>query len=133
MDQLYAVIPGRPVAARPCYPFSVASHDVVEQSLRSLAGSLESVDPPPGSVPERTILCVVPDLATAFWAELKDSRIQGLTVSEPTTHADVRITARSDDLVAMIEGRLSIAPALLSRRIRIDASPTDLLLLRRFF
>ncbi|MFA5889428.1 MAG: alkyl sulfatase [Actinomycetota bacterium] len=111
----------------------MATTDDIEQSLRSLMDGLDQADPPPGSIPDRTILCIVPDLGTAYRAEIRDARILEVEAADPKSHADVRITARSDDLIAMIQGRLPVGPALLMRRVRVDASPADLLLLRRFF
>ena len=84
-------------------------------------------------VPQRTILCVLPDLKTAYRAELKDSKLTGLKKAPTTTETDVRITARSDDLVAMIDGRLSVAFAFLTGKIRIEAPPKDLMMIRRLF
>lgn len=111
----------------------MATTDDVEQSLQSLMERLDSADPPSGAIPDRAILCIVPDLGTAYRADVRDSRILAVEPADPKAHADVRITARSDELIAMIEGRLPVGPALLMRRVRVDASPADLMLLRRFF
>jgi len=112
---------------------SVATPGQVEAAIRSLAQKLADADPDPGSVPERTILCVLTDLDTAYWAELKGGRLDGLRPAEPTERADARITAKSDDLCALVEGRLGVTSAFFTGKIRIDAPVTDLLLLRRIF
>ena len=83
---------------------------------------------------ERTVRVVVPDLATAFDMRLT---VDGLTDVTPTPldtpagSPQVRVTVSSDDLVDLAEDRLDPAKALLSRRLRVDASLSDLLRMRR--
>lgn len=105
----------------------------VERALRALAKKLAEADPDPAQVPERSIVCVIPDLQLAYWGQLKDARIKGLKEVVQTERGDVRITARSDDLVALIDGKLGIGSAFLMGRVRIDAPARDLMLLRKLF
>lgn len=83
---------------------------------------------------ERTVRVIVPDLATAFDMRLT---VQGLTdvtahpVPAPTAAPQVRVTVSSHDLVDLAEDRLDPAKALFSRRLKVDASLSDLLRLRR--
>jgi len=86
-----------------------------------------------GVVPERTIVCIVPDLGTAFKTQLSDGKLSEITPVDPADPADARLTARSDELIALLEGRSNVATAFLLGRIRIDASPADLLLIRKLF
>ena len=88
---------------------------------------------PDPSVPDRTILCIVPDLGTAFRTRLESSRLSEIEAVDPSEAADARLTAKSDELVALLEGRSNVATAFLLGRIRIDASPADLLLIRKLF
>jgi len=111
----------------------VATAAEVKRAIRSLGKKLADADPDPGLVPERTILCVLPDLDKSYWAHLKDGRLDGLREAEPGERADARITARSDDLIALIDGRMGVATAFLTGKVRIDAPVSDLLLLRRMF
>lgn len=97
--------------------------------MKALAGA----SPDPASIPDRTILCVVPDLKTAFMAHMKKARLNGLKQVEPGAKADVKITARSDDLIGLIEGRTNVGFAFLTGKVRVDASASDLMLLRRLF
>ena len=46
---------------------------------------------------------------------------------------DARITARSDDLIALIDGRLGVAYAFLTGKVKIDAPASDLMMLRKLF
>lgn len=105
----------------------------VERALRALAKKLAEADPDPAQVPERTIVCVIPDLQLAYWGQLKAARIQGLKEVPQTERGDVRITAKSDDLVGLIDGKLNVGAAFLMGRIRIDAPARDLMLLRKIF
>jgi hypothetical protein len=94
---------------------------------------LSEASPDPDSIPNRTILCVLPDLKTAYRVELKNAKLRGLRKAETTESTDARITARSDDLVALIDGRLGIAYAFLTGKVKIDAPASDLLMLRNLF
>jgi putative sterol carrier protein len=78
-------------------------------------------------------LCVLPDLKTAYRVELKNSKLRGLRKAETNEATDARITARSDDLVALIDGRLGVAYAFLTGKVKIDAPASDLMMLRKIF
>jgi predicted lipid carrier protein YhbT len=112
---------------------AVASAAEVEQSIRSLMKKLSDADPDPDSVPNRTILCVIPDLNTAYRVELKKAKLRGLRKAETNEATDARITARSDDLIALIDGRLGIAYAFLTGKVKIDAPASDLMMMRGLF
>jgi putative sterol carrier protein len=45
--------------------------------------------------------------------------------------AKIALIAASDDLVALVQGRLDIARAVASRQVSIKANPFDLLKLRK--
>jgi predicted lipid carrier protein YhbT len=111
----------------------VATAAEVERSIRALAKKLAEASPDPKAVPERTILCVVPDLEIAYWMQLKNAKLSGIKRVSPTESADARLTAKSDDVVALVEGKLNVAAAFLTGRVRIDAPARDLMMLRRLF
>ncbi len=50
--------------------------------------------------------------------------------ADPDRRADVRVTVTSDDLVALTQGRLNFGTALVSGRLKVDASVLNLLRLR---
>jgi predicted lipid carrier protein YhbT len=83
---------------------------------------------------ERTVRVVVPDLETAFDMRLT---VDGLTDVTPrpleatAAEPQVRVTVSSDDLVELAADRLDPARALFSRRLRVDASLSDLIRMRR--
>jgi hypothetical protein len=111
----------------------MATEAEVERAIKTLAKKLADAAPEPEQVPERSIVCVLPDLKTAYWAELKGARLKGLKTVPQTEKGDVRLTAKSDDLIALIEGRLGIGSAFFTGRVRVDAPARDLMLLRRLF
>jgi putative sterol carrier protein len=81
----------------------------------------------PGS---KTIQIDVPDLEARFWTELSEGRMGPLREGE-ADDPDIKMRAKSDDLVAMIDGELGLMSSFLSGRVRVDASLSDLLALRK--
>ena len=112
---------------------AVASAAEVERSIRSLMKKLSDASPDPDSIPNRSILCVLPDLGTAYSVELKKGKLPGLRKAETSEPTDARITAKSDDLIALIDGRLGIGYAFLTGKVKIDAPASDLMLMRKLF
>lgn len=84
-------------------------------------------------IDERTVAVVVPDLDTTFRLRLT---IEGLTdlTHHPTVAcpdpAQVTATVSSDDLVAIAEDRLSAKLALVTRRVKVHATLSDMLRMR---
>ena len=105
-----------------------------EQALRSLADRLAAVDPEVRAryVVTRTLACRIPDLDVVFLATLNDEGIEQLRCSDgsSTDGAQVRLAAVSEDLLALLEGELSPPVAWASGRLKVQASPLDLLKLR---
>jgi predicted lipid carrier protein YhbT len=114
----------------------VASARQVEAKLRRLIGRLDAADPMVQADLARTlsgprlIQVDVPDLETTYWTELADGRMGTLRRGEPED-ADIRITAESDDLVAMIDGTKPLFSSYLAGHIKVQASLSDLMALRR--
>jgi predicted lipid carrier protein YhbT len=79
---------------------------------------------------DRTLSCRVPDLGAAFHGRLADGRILDVADGEDPK-AKLKLTADSDDLVALVQGKLNVASAWASGRIKIDASVLDLMKLRK--
>jgi len=78
----------------------------------------------------RTIQIDVTDLDTSYWTQLVGGRMTELR--EGTAEdVDIKMRASSDDLIAMIDGELGLLKSYLSGRIRIEASLSDLLALRK--
>ena len=99
-----------------------------DKALRTLVDMLARV---PGEVRaryvlERTVSCRVHDLGVTWSARLCDEGIVGLT-TEDDAKAQVRLSVGSDDLVALVEGRQSVTSALATGKVRVQASPLDML------
>lgn len=105
-----------------------------EQALLALADRLAAVDPEVRAryVVTRTLACRVPDLDVVFLATLNDEGIEELRCTDgaDTDRAQVRLSAGSDDLLALVEGELSAPVAWATGRLKVQASPLDLLKLR---
>ncbi len=113
----------------------MATKRQVESKLRELIGRLdqtqEGVTALSQALPEPKVIQVyVSDLQQSYWAELKSGRMDGLHAGTPD-RSDMRLEASSDDLVDMIDGRRSMLSSYVSGRIRIDASFSDMMRLRR--
>ncbi|MER7769937.1 SCP2 sterol-binding domain-containing protein [Kitasatospora sp. NPDC096140] len=81
---------------------------------------------------DRSLSCRITDLDLTFTGRLRDGRIQDVvtTPGPPAEKAEIRLTMSSDDLVAMVDGRLNFAAAWAGGRVRLEAGFRDLLRLR---
>ena len=78
----------------------------------------------------RTIQIEVPDLEATYWTELREGHMGKLQHGE-ASEPNIKMRASSDDLVAMVNGELGLMKSYLSGRVRIEASLSDLLALRK--
>lgn len=78
----------------------------------------------------RTLACRVTDLGTAFHARLSGGRLLDITDGDDPK-AKIALSTGSDDLLALVDGRLDVTKAVAARRISISANPFDLLKLRK--
>jgi hypothetical protein len=113
----------------------MASRDDVQQRLEELITRLAASDRGARSLadtlPEPRVLTVhVTDLRADFWTVLEAGKMGPLREGEPDD-ADIRIRAPSDTILDLIDGNGSLFSAYLAGRIRIDASMSDLLRLRK--
>ena len=109
----------------------MASVDECRQALHDLAARLEQNAETRGKLDfDRTLACRVPDLDTAFHARLIDGRLVGIADGDDPK-AKIALTANSDDLIALVQGRLDVTKAVTSRQVSIKANPFDLLKLRK--
>jgi len=111
----------------------VASEVQVDAALREVATRLASLDPETRAkfLLDRTVSCRVPDVQTTWSAQLCEEGLVDLTTDDGA-RAQVRLTIASDDLLALLEGRLAVPVAVATGKIRVQASPFDLLRLSSF-
>lgn len=110
----------------------MATQEAVEDAVRALLDRLADVEPEVRRkyALERTVACRVRDLDIVLLARLdEDGTVQDLSTAE-RGDAQVKLAANSDDLIALIEGRLAVPTAWATGKLRIDASMLDLLKLR---
>ena len=112
----------------------MASLPECTQALHDLAARLAEVpaDVRGKYVVERTLACRVPDLDIVYLARLGDAGLEGLrcTPGRDAQGAQVRLAAKSDDLIALLAGDLAPPAAWATGRLKVEASVLDLLKLR---
>ena len=109
----------------------MASVDECRQALHDLAARLDANAETRGKLDiDRSLACRIPDLGAAFHARLTDGRLVGIADGDDPK-AKIALTADSDDLIALVRGRLDVTRAVASRQVAIKANPFDLLKLRK--
>ena len=108
----------------------MASVDECRQALHGLAAQLASKGADINL--DRTLSCHVTDLGVGFHGRLARGRLVDIADGDDPK-AKIKLTAASDDLVALLSGRLDVGKALAARRVSINANPLDLLKLRKLF
>jgi predicted lipid carrier protein YhbT len=114
---------------------SLATPEEVEIKLRELIARLASSEDAARSLgrslPERRVLAVhVSDLDADWWTTIEGGALGDLRAGRPE-RGDIRVEATSQDLIRLIDGEGSLFSAYLAGRVRIEASFSDLLRLRR--
>jgi predicted lipid carrier protein YhbT len=79
---------------------------------------------------DRPLACTIRDLGVSFHGRLTGGRLVDIADGDDPK-ARIRLTATSDDLLALVNGDLDITRAWSSGRISINANPFDLLKLRK--
>ncbi|HEY7008530.1 MAG TPA: alkyl sulfatase C-terminal domain-containing protein [Jatrophihabitantaceae bacterium] len=112
----------------------MATVDDCERAMHALADRLAGVDPEKRSRSDldRSLSCTLPDIEAIFAGRLKDGLLTDIRRVD-TSDAQIKLTMSSDDLVQLVDGRLHLASAWASGRIKIGAGMVDLLKLRSIF
>jgi predicted lipid carrier protein YhbT len=110
-----------------------ASEAECDEAFRGLADLLGALDPDVRKkyVIDRTVSCRVSDLGVTWSARVCDEGLLGLTTTDDSK-AQVRLTVGSNDLLALTQSRLTVGAAFATGKLRIQASPLDLLRLGSF-
>jgi hypothetical protein len=102
-------------------------------ALQKLAGRLSELTPAERDqyFGNRTISVTIPDLNVTFVTVLGsgDDPVREAAPGEPP--AAIRMTAKSNEVIALAEQPMNIARAWVTGRIKIEASMKDLFRLRR--
>jgi hypothetical protein len=111
----------------------VASKAEVHQQLELLLARLaQNHDSVRAAIPDRKVLrCQVPDLGAVWYSVIEHGDVSPPSETPPTDgRVDITLRVGSDDLVDLIEGRLSFLSAFTSGKVKVDASIIDMLRLR---
>ena len=110
----------------------MATLKAVEAAVQALLERLAEVDPHVRRkyAVERTVACRVRYLDIVFLGSFDEECILRELTTDERGDGQVKIAASSDDLIALIEGRLSVPTAWATGKLKIDASMLDLLKLR---
>ena len=111
----------------------MTSAEECRTALQKLAGRLGELTPAEREeyFGNRTISVTIPDLGVTFVSRLGsgDDPVREAVPGEPP--AAIRMTANSDEVIALCEQPMNIARAWITGRIKIEASMKDLFRLRR--
>jgi hypothetical protein len=113
----------------------MASVAECDEALHRLADRLASASEDArkrGSL-DRTMTCTLRDLGVTFAGRLLDGQLLDIRQVQGVTPAKVRMTLSSDDLLALVDGKLNMGSAFATGRVKIDASVLDLVKLRSIF
>lgn len=104
------------------------------KALESLTGRLADMDAKDraAKLADRTLSCRVPDLGVTFLTRLGPHGADPIVEARAgASAAQIRFTAKSDDIVTISEDPGSFAKAWLAGRVKVEGSLMDLLQLRR--
>jgi hypothetical protein len=112
----------------------MATQTDCEQALAALAARLAAADPATRrkNAVDRTLSCTLRDLEVTFGGQIKDGLLVDIGVV-PEATGQVKLNMTSDDLVALVAGKLNLVGAWSSGRVKIDARVFDLIKLRSIF
>ena len=115
----------------------MASLAECEQALHDLAARLADSDSGARERAsfDRTMSCTLRDLGTAFAGHFRDGALLDIrqVSREEAKRARIKLDLTSDDLVALVAGRLAMTSAWTSGRVKVDAAVRDLLKLKSIF
>ena len=111
----------------------MATVEECEAAMHQLAERLRSPDASDtrGKMLDRSISCRLTDLGVTFAGQLRGGEIVDIR-QVATPNGQIKLATASDDLIALVDGRLNFAKAWASGRLKVDASVFDLLKLRSF-
>ena len=112
----------------------MATTEECREALEKLASRITNLDPEDRAryLAERTVSCRVRDLGVVFRTRMGPHGMGPIADASPDDPpAQIRLTASSNDVVALAEERLHVAIAWATGRLKIEASPFDLFRLRK--
>ena len=111
----------------------MTSAEDCREALQKLAGRLGELSPADREAyfGDRTISVTIPDLGVTYETRLGtgDEPVREVGPGEPP--ADMRLTANSDEVIALSQSPMNIARAWVAGRVKVEASMKDLFRLRK--
>lgn len=113
----------------------MASVEESERALHRLAGNLSGASDGDRKKADfdRQLSCTLKDLGVTFLGHLHDGTLDDIRQADGNPSADVRLTMTSDDLLELVNNRLSLGSAIATGRVKVSAGVLDLLKLRSIF
>ena len=112
----------------------MATAEQCRTALETLIGRIAHLDAQRRSeyLADRSLSCRVPDLGVTFVTRITDDGAGPIAeAAEGAAPAQVRFTAKSDDVVAIAADPGSFARAWLTGRLKVEGNVFDLLRLRK--
>jgi putative sterol carrier protein len=111
----------------------MASAEECRLALQKLAGRLSELSPAERDqyFGNRTISVAISDLNVTYVSVLGAGNDPVREAAPGDPPADIRITAKSDEVISLAEQPMNIARAWMTGRVKIEASMRDLFRLRR--
>ena len=112
----------------------MATMDECREAVEKLASRISNLDPQDRAkhLAERTVSCRVPDLGIVYLTRMGPHGLDPIGEAAPDARpAQIRLTASSDDLVAIADDRLHAGTAWVTGRLKIEANPLDLFRMRK--
>jgi predicted lipid carrier protein YhbT len=112
----------------------MATAEECRRALEALAMRLSDMDPADRAnhLADRTLSCTVTDLGVTFATTIDhDGATPVAEVGPGDPAANVRFSARSDELISIAADPKRFGRAWLTGRVKVDASLTDLFRLRK--
>jgi hypothetical protein len=82
---------------------------------------------------DRTLSCRVRDLDVMFTGRFDRGLLTDIDQGDNGRSAQIRLTVGSDDLVKLVDGKLNVASAWATGRMRVDAGVRDMIRLKSLF
>jgi SCP-2 sterol transfer family len=109
------------------------SAEECREALQKLAGRLAELSPADRDqyFGNRSISVTIPDLGVTYVTQLGTGDDPVREAGPGDSPADIRLTANSDEVVALAQQPMNIARAWVTGKVKIEASVKDLFRLRR--
>ena len=113
----------------------MATAEQCRKALERLAARISELDAGSRSehLRDRTLSCRVPDLGVTFRTRLSPAGADPITQDDDAPPAQVRFTAKSDDVIAVTDNPGSFLTAWVTGRLKVEGNILDLLHLRKLF